>query len=934
MKSFIYLAIIILSNSLFSQEKTPLTHKLYEDWEYLNSYNISHNGEWVFYEINPYKGDGVLYIENMNTTKKAQFNRGYKVSFSGLSDFCVFKVKPQADSLRKKKLDKIKKKDLPKDSLFIYTFLGDTAHFSNIKNYSISEYNSNIVVFLHNKENKKKEKPVISKKKKRKKSKKSKKETKKRDIKSEGTKLCLFYPNTKDTFYFDYVTDYSIDNYSNKVAFITQTTDSLDTSRVFVFDIKTKKSRLFFEAQGEAKNITLDEHGTQMAFVFSADTVDKKSFSLYYSLLENANQEIIADTIHGNLPTNFDVSPDKTISFSKEKGNLFFGIRPKPINEPNDSILDEERCHVDVWSWKDKRIMPQQLKMLKKDQQKAYLTVYYPKTKKLVQIEDTVFKNVMTYNFKDAKYAIARVDEPYLERISWDAPSYADFYLVNTETGKKEELKKEFRSSISISPAQKYIFWFNDADSNWYAKSISGKTEINLTKDIAVNFFDETNDIPAIPGSMGSVGWTKDDAYFLVYDRYDIWKIDPTTKQKAVNITKGRKQKIQFRNIHLDYDNIFIEDKMFLRAQNKKTKEMGYYSLDLNSIDLPKQLTWDNFYYTYPRKAKQADKLLWRKMSTNKAPELLYSDLNAKNPKQLTNMGTQQEKYIWCTSELTSWVSYSGDTLQGIIYKPENFDPNKKYPMMVYFYEKYSDKINYYYSPKPSRSTINFTYYASNGYIVFVPDINYGTGHPGKDAYNAIVSGTEHMIKNKWVNKDKIGVQGQSWGGYQVAYLVTKTNIFACAEAGAPVSNMTSAYGGIRWGTGLSRAFQYEKTQSRIGGTLWDSRDLYIENSPVFFADKVQTPLMIMHNDNDGAVPWYQGIEYFMALRRLQKPVWMVNYNGDSHNLMKKPNMIDLSIRLSQFFDYYLKDEPIPNWMKNGVPALQKDKKTGFKLIE
>jgi len=935
MKQAFLIILLAISGIVISQEKTPLTHDLYESWEDIGLYGISQNGDWISYEINPYKGDGILYIENPNTNQKVSFNRGYKAYFSGLSDFAAFRVKPQADTLRKMKLDKVKKKDLPKDSLFIYTFTDkDTVKFSNIKSFNLADYNSNVVVILHQKEKKKKAKPDNSKKKKKKSKKKKKgEEPKKRDIKSDGTKLCIYYPNKKDTFSFDYVTDYYIDNYSNKVAFITQTTDSLDTAKVFVFDIKTQNDTLIFKDQGKADKVKLDEHGTQLAFVFSADTVKKKSFSLYYTDLDNVEPIIIADTIHGNLPKDYDVSPDKAISFSREKGNLFFGIRPKPINEPNDSILDEERCHVDIWSWTDKRVMPQQLHNLSRDKKKAYLTVYYPKTKKLVQLEDTIFRNVMTSNFKDAKYAIARVDEPYLERTSWDAPSYADFYLVNTETGEKTLLKKEARSSVRISPAQKYTYWFNDADSCWYAKALLGGTEINLTKNLGVNFYDEYYDVPAIPGSVGTAGWTKDDEFFIVYDHYDIWKIDPTKKHKAVNITKGRKDKILFRNIRLDYDNIFIDDNMFLRAQNKKTKEMGYYSLNLNSTDLPKQLDWGSSYYTYPRKAKKADKLLWRKMTTKQAPELLYSDLSTQNPKQLTNITAQQEKYIWCTSELTSWVSYSGDTLQGIIYKPENFDPNKKYPMMVYFYEKYSDNINYYYRPKPSRSTVNFTYYASNGYIVFVPDINYGTGHPGMDAYNAIVSGTEHMIKNSWVNKDKIGIQGQSWGGYQVAYLVTKTNMYACAEAGAPVSNMTSAYGGIRWGSGMSREFQYEKTQSRIGATLWERRDLYIENSPVFFADKVQTPLMIMHNDNDGAVPWYQGIEYFMALRRLQKPVWMVNYNGDSHNLMKKPNMIDLSIRLSQFFDYYLKDEPMPDWM-NGVPALQKDKKTGFKLIE
>jgi dipeptidyl aminopeptidase/acylaminoacyl peptidase len=188
------------------------------------------------------------------------------------------------------------------------------------------------------------------------------------------------------------------------------------------------------------------------------------------------------------------------------------------------------------------------------------------------------------------------------------------------------------------------------------------------------------------------------------------------------------------------------------------------------------------------------------------------------------------------------------------------------------------------------------------------------------------------LINNKFIDKDKIAIQGQSWGGYQVAYLVTRTNLFKAAMAGAPVTNMTSAYGGIRWESGHTRMHQYENGQSRIGGTLWEKQELYIENSPLFYADRVQTPLLIMSNDNDGAVPWYQGIEYFSALRRLGKPCWLLCYNGDEHNLMKRPNRKDLSIRMMQFFDYYLKDVKPPSWMIDGVPAIEKGENTGYQL--
>jgi len=252
----------------------------------------------------------------------------------------------------------------------------------------------------------------------------------------------------------------------------------------------------------------------------------------------------------------------------------------------------------------------------------------------------------------------------------------------------------------------------------------------------------------------------------------------------------------------------------------------------------------------------------------------------------------------------------------------------------VYFYERVSDRIHGHRAPAPTASTIHIPVYVSNGYVVFTPDIKYKEGFPGQSAFNCIVPGVKHVLAEGYVDPARVGIQGQSWGGYQVAYLVTRTNMFAAAMAGAPVSNMTSAYGGVRWGSGMSRMFQYERTQSRIGGTLWEKPLHYIENSPVFSADRIETPLLIMHNDADGAVPWYQGIEMYMAMRRLSKPSWMLVYNKEAHNLRRRKNRMDLSIRMMQFFDHYLKNEAPPVWMTQGLPATLKGRTLRYELDE
>jgi len=370
-----------------------------------------------------------------------------------------------------------------------------------------------------------------------------------------------------------------------------------------------------------------------------------------------------------------------------------------------------------------------------------------------------------------------------------------------------------------------------------------------------------------------------------------------------------------------------------LTTFNEVDKNSGYYEYNLKS-GKGKQLLSGSYRYTNAIKAKENNKLIFSHESFVEFPDIRFSDLSFKSQNKISNANPQQGEYNWGTAEIVKWTSLDGLDLEGMLIKPENFDPSKKYPMIVNFYEKSSASIHRHKAPSAGRSTINYSFYTSRGYVIFNPDVYYRIGYPGESAYNCVIPGVTSLIEKGFIDKDNIGVQGHSWGGYQIAYLVTKTDIFKAAEAGAPVPNMISAYGGIRWWTGLSRQFQYEHTQSRIGGTPWEYPARYIENSPIFYIDKINTPLLIMHNDADGHVPWYQGIEFFVSLRRLGKPSWFLNYNGEPHWPLNRQNRLDFNIRMAQFFDYYLKDEPMPVWMERGVPAIEKGINQGLELID
>jgi dipeptidyl aminopeptidase/acylaminoacyl peptidase len=324
-----------------------------------------------------------------------------------------------------------------------------------------------------------------------------------------------------------------------------------------------------------------------------------------------------------------------------------------------------------------------------------------------------------------------------------------------------------------------------------------------------------------------------------------------------------------------------------------------------------------------PAKARNADRVVFTMSRFGEFPDLWVSDTNFANPERVSDANPQQAEFIWGTAELIDYINADGKKLRAILHKPENFDPSKQYPLMVYIYEELSQGLHSYRAPNVGTS-VNITRYVSHGYVVLQPDIVYDTGYPGESAEKCVIPAVNTVVAMGFIDPARIGIQGHSWGGYQITHLITRTNLFAAVEAGASVVNMTSAYGGIRWGTGMSRAFQYERTQSRIGAPPWDAPLEFIENSPLFWVEKIHTPYLTIHNDQDDAVPWYQGIEFISAMRRLGKPAWMFNYNGEPHGLRQRNNQKHWTVHMDEFFDHYLLGKPMPDWMKTGVPYLER----------
>jgi acetyl esterase/lipase len=530
----------------------------------------------------------------------------------------------------------------------------------------------------------------------------------------------------------------------------------------------------------------------------------------------------------------------------------------------------------------------------------------------------------------------------------WTGNTLKDIYAIDVNTGDRKLVKDNLFGQVYPSSTGKYIMWYDRKAKNYFVWD--GAATKNITEKIKVPLYNEEHDTPDEPFNYGVMGWHEGDSAVYVYDRYDVWKINIGAESVFNKITEdGRNLKVKHRYLRVDPDErtITARQRLHYNVINELDKSSGTLivypkeegPLVMGILGFYKQEVF--------LKAKNSATYLYSKETFKSSLDLFITGWNDNGvggvldfvstqvvPGQLSSINPQQKDYNWGTAELFKWKAYNGKEATGIVYKPEDFDPKKKYPMIVYFYEKLSDGLYDYKEPAPIRSAVNVPFFVSRGYIIFMPDIAYKTGYPGQGAYDYIVSGTRALVKKGFVDSTNMALQGHSWGGYQAAQVATMTKLYKAIWAGAPVANMTSAYGGIRWESGVNRQFQYEKTQSRIGGTLWEKRDLYLKNSPLFNLDKVTAPMVIMHNDADGAVPWYQGIELFTGLRRLGKKVWMFNYNGQGHGLTQRQDMRDYQIRMQQFFDWILKGDKPAKWITEGVPAVKKGKEWGLEVVE
>lgn len=923
------LLMLVIAMQAIPQGKKVMTIDDLVTWKRITERAISEDGSLIVFKTEPSQGDPVMTAYDGNGVLKATFNCATGAAISSDSRFLFFTIKTPDEEVRALKLKKTKKEDMPLDKLGIYNVAtGVTDTIPRLKSYKTPSKWSGWVAWQTEPMKEKPAAPSDT-------TSKNGEKAKKPKSQSADNGYTLFIRNmgtgATDTVLF--VTDYIFAEEAEKIMYATTGDNNGGEPGVIIVDLRKGDRSVLYTGKARYRQLTMDKKGERAAFILSFDEKDKagNTFSLC-SWNGKGLASVAASQGTAGIPGGWIINENARLMFAENTPRLFFGTSPA-YKIRDTTVLEEERAVVDIWHWSEGVLHTAQVLRKARDMKKTYTAVYHTDRGKAIQLATAEMPEVLIPEKGDGARSVALSSLPYDLESMWLGEAGNDVWTVDILTGNAVKIKENLRARMRFSPAGKFLYWYQDADSSWYARDIEAGKEARLTNPANLRVWDELNDVPDLPGSYPAAGWLKDDRAFLVSDKYDIWSLDPSAARPPLNITaNGRNEGIRYQLLDLDPDNNYIDpsEKQYLIGINEATRAEGFYSLDMRKKDAPVRLTGGNFSLGTPVKARKSSKLIYTKENFALFPDYLLSDLSFSSEKRLTDANPQQKDYSWGTAELVRWTSLDGRELEGLLYKPENFDPDKKYPMIVNFYEKSSTELNRHRIPEPGRSTIDYHYYTSNGYLIFNPDVYYIDGYPGQSAYNCVMPGVMSLIDKGFVDEKHIGAQGHSWGGYQVAYLATRTNLFAAIESGAPVVNMYSAYGGIRWESGANRSMQYEHQQSRIGATIWEAPHLYWENSPLFSIEKVRTPILIMANDQDGAVPWYQGIEFFIAMRRLGKPAWLLNYNGEPHWAQKLPNRIDFQKRMAQFFNHYLKGEPVPVWMKEGVPAIEKEFTLGY----
>ena len=899
---YLFLGLFICSQLTFGQTQKPLTLADYAQWNSIKNTAISPDGSYMTFAYAPNDGDATLHIRKVDGDTLRTILNGKQVAFSADSKWLGFLVDPT-----KEVVDKLKesKERVLSDLQIVNLESNVVSDVTSVMDFSFSK-TSKFIAIHKNRNDKKAE--------------------------HKGSDLLLKDLEGDNTLNIGNVSSYAFNKEGTLFSYVVDA-DGDNGNGLYVIDLNNLRTWPLHTGAFTYAQMTWNKKGNKIAALFGAkkDGNIERQNTMYWTsnlvpgMTAPAMQATYSSEGDANFPKNMVISEYNKLTWNEADTQLFHGVRAQQSELKEEDSL---KANVDVWHWKDERVQSLQMVQAKSDRKSTFTAVLNLENKVFIQLENDDMPSV---NFSEKNvWAVASLDTLYRKDVNIPG-GYADLYSINTSTGVKQLIEEKVYRNMGMSPNGVWALFSKGGAVMGY-NFVNGNLS-NLTERTGTSFKDEDYDKPVEIATYGLAGWSKDGNTLILNHKYDLWTIALNSNAFA-NLTQGigNEGSIRFRLVQLDPEakTFDLMNPLLLAAYGDKTKKSGYYEVKVG--EKPKVLRYEDKMIRVAIKAKDTDKIIYTEQTFEDFPDYWISDLSFGTSKKITNANPQQSNYKWGKRVLVDYTDERGNALQATLALPADYDATKTYPMIVYFYEKMSQRHHQYsmprYDDRPHMST-----YASNGYLVLMPDIVFDVGLPGSSALDDVTSAVKEVIKLGYADPARIGLQGHSWGGYESSFIVTQTDMFAAVVTGAPLTNLISMYNVIYKRAGISNGPLLEWSQGRMGVSPWENMELYRSQSPLHHAQNIKTPFLILHGTSDGAVDWNQGLEFYSAARRLGKEVILLSYPEEPHHLAKEDNQKDFQIRMKQYFDHHLKDAVAPLWMKKGISHSNK-KRLGPEVME
>ncbi len=731
-----------------------------------------------------------------------------------------------------------------------------------------------------------------------------------------------------------------------------------DSNGLVVMDLSTSRIHPLDGDATTYSRLTWNEAGTALAVLKGTDVEKMRERANVLLAFPDVRKTIAGDSgarpvvldaasITG-FPEGWVVSDRSGLEWSKDGARVFFGAKPQlPAPDAERRRSNDEVADVDVWNTADERIQSLQMRQADADRNRTYRQAFDVQAAKYIRLADETMRDLDVAD--EGKWAVGRDVRGYIHDFNPDA---ADIYRVDTTTGERTLMltgQLVGSHTFGISPDGKYFLYWKG--SKIQAFDLDTSQSRALGGNARVDFTNTEFDRPGPKPAYGIAGYSADGKSVIVEDRYDLWLV-PFDGSAARNLTNGAgtRDEVRFRYVRTEPDDrpgggggrggrgggppqkIDLSKPITLSAYGQWTKKAGFYELANGQL---RQLVYEDAAFSNPTRARQAEKYLFTRQTFVEFPDLRVSGPGFADSKKVTDANPQQAEFNWGRRVLFDYTNNDGVRLQGILALPDDYQPGEKRPMIVTFYEKNSQNLNRYSAPSYLTGMGSSPIQAvSEGYITMLPDIHFRTGSSHTDMLECVEAAVKKVIEMGYADPVRIAVSGHSYGGEGAAFIGVRSKLFAAVGMGAGVTDLYADFNQswgwsyqINGGSGANGHDYYLFGQGRWGFAPWDNPEIYRFQSAITHVKDALPPFLIMHGTADPTVSFSEGMNFYNALRYYGKKAVLLAYPGEGHGLRGMANRKDLTIRYFQFFNHYLKGEPAPAWMTEGVPYIEKDTK-------